>query len=370
MSLEKQIISGLLENDNQPMAAGAMQDLVGAERTTLFRRLSALADAGVILTEGVGRHRKYYLNVDSDAFVEWDLKQPPDRRSMVQYNPRVLDEYRPNVTAFLAPDQRKQMLAASAYGGGPVDDDGYRRILDSLIIDLSFASSNLENVQISWLDTKTLLEYGEKPEGLSDFQLRIVLNHKEAIRYMIQNKLAFVRRDIFDLHSLLISGLMNEPGTEGRIRTKVVGFTDSRYFPLSNPHQLSEEFEKFLQKASEIEDPFERAIFAMAFISYLQPFQDGNKRTARLATNLPLIDARLAPFSFADIKKSDYMFGLLAFYERGRTSFLAGAFFNSYLKTAQRYGELMKIAQDGGILNTVTLSEEPEPIPAVRKPRP
>jgi len=41
----------------------------------------------------------------------------------------------------------------------------YERVLASLSIDLTHASSNLENVNISWLDTKILIEFGERPEA-------------------------------------------------------------------------------------------------------------------------------------------------------------------------------------------------------------
>ena len=58
----------------------------------------------------------------------------------------------------------------------------------------------------------------------------------------------------------------------------------------------------------------------------------------------------MAPFSFTDLRKVDYMFGLLAFYERGRHDFLAEAFVSAYQKTASRYAELLEYIQQGGSL--------------------
>lgn len=55
----------------------------------------------------------------------------------------------------------------------------YRRVINSLLIDLSYASSRLEDVRISWLGTKTLIELGERPAGLTDREHRIVMNHNE-----------------------------------------------------------------------------------------------------------------------------------------------------------------------------------------------
>ncbi|HUG72665.1 MAG TPA: Fic family protein, partial [Steroidobacteraceae bacterium] len=143
------------------------------------------------------------------------------------------------------------------------------------------------------------------------------------------------------------------PAAEGAVRTVVVRFDDSRYLPPDNPHQLREAFEQFCEKAQAIGNPHEQAFFTMAFIPYLQPFQDGNKRTSRLGMNIPLVKASLAPFSFADIMRRDYMLGLLAFYERGRHQILADAFVQAYGKSASRYAELVMHINAGGLLGSL-----------------
>jgi len=124
--------------------------------------------------------------------------------------------------------------------------------------------------------------------------------------------------------------------------------------PPDNPHLLKEAFEQFCEKANLINHPFEQAFFTMTFIPYLQPFQDGNKRTSRLAMNIPLLKNQLAPFSFADLRKRDYMFGMLAFYERGEHQFLANTFVNAYQKAAPRYAALVDYIQQGGVLGMLT----------------
>lgn len=72
----------------------------------------------------------------------------------------------------------------------------------------------------------------------------------------------------------------------------------------------------------------------MAFISYLQPFLDVNKRTGRLACNVPLLKNRLAPLSFLELDKEVYVGGLLAFYELDRAQ---NAYIQGYIATASRY---------------------------------
>jgi Fic family protein len=50
-------------------------------------------------------------------------------------------------------------------------------------------------------------------------------------------------------------------------------------------------------------------------LSYLQAFEDVNKRTARLSCNMPFIKHNLCPLSFADLPKDDYTAALLIVYE-------------------------------------------------------
>lgn len=319
------------------------------------RDWSALELSGLFESEGSTKSRRYRLRTDSLEYLEWDLTRPPELRRPVPYNFDFLRDYVPNVTQWLPDDALQQLQTGEFYSPADVNAEDYRRILNALIIDLSFASSVLENVNISWLDTKTLIEFGERPKGLTDHEMRIVLNHKNAIEFMRDNRgqLFVSRRDVFDIHKLVSAGLLGNPEDSGRIRKSPVFFDTSRYRPIDNSFVLGEQFDIFCGKAGEIENPHEQALFAMAFIPYLQPFQDGNKRTSRLAMNIPLINASLPPLSFTSMNKRDYMFSLLALYERGRVDLLANAYVRAYKNSAEKYGEIMRFLGDGGTLTTL-----------------
>jgi Fic family protein len=270
----------------------------------------------------------------------------------------VLSGYEPGKTRWLSKSQKKT-LHSIAQPRFKADENAYRRVMNSLLIDLAYASSRLEDVHISWLDTKTLVELGERPEGLTDKEYRIVMNHKTAIQFICENRAALdlSKRNVCDVHKLLSHGLLGNPEDEGRIRRSLVYFTESAYKPLDNPFTLGEQLNLFCDKANAIADPFERAFFTMAMIPYLQPFQDGNKRTSRLCMNMPLLRESLAPFSFSQIDRRAYVFGLLAFYERGRPEFLAGVFFDTYVKSAPKYTELLNVVHDGGIISTLEVDQ-------------
>jgi len=355
---QQAILDEFLQDPEQALSVSDLMPVVNVERTTLFRDLSAMVEVGVLVAEASTRARTYRLNPSSDDYLRWDLSRPPQQRAEVRYNPDLLANYQPNQSFLLSTEQRQRLAAVGTLKDSEPLEAGrnYTRLIATLLIDLAHASSNLENVPISWLDTKTLLEFGEHPDGLNETELKIVLNHKAAISHLTSYaaNMQLVQRDLFDLYALIADGLIAEVSAIGRLRSRVVRFSDSRYLPPDNPHLLKEAFDLFCEKATQIEDPFEQAFFAMTFLPYLQPFQDGNKRTSRLSMNIPLLKNHLAPFSFTDLRKRDYMFGLLAFYERGRHEFLADAFVKAYQTTAPRYAELVSYVQQGGMLGMLS----------------
>ncbi len=351
---QQRIINSFLETPNETKSIGDFANF-GLERTTVFRDIKKLVLAGLLDPEG----KAYRINKDSDAYLQWDLSRAPHYREPVRYNPDLLGGYKPNSTFLLSDNQLGELEQAGKVPGvteAKAQGKLYERLLASLLIDLTHASSNLENVPISWLDTKTLIEFGEKPQGLNEQQMRIVLNHKAAISFLKEHgaNLSLAKRDLLDIHSLLIDGLLGDPSAAGALRSVVVRFDDSKYLPPDNPQQLKEIFDAFCEKANAIKNPFEQAFFVMLFIPYIQPFQDGNKRTSRIAMNIPLVNHALAPFSFSDIRGRDYTFGLLAFYERGKPNFLANAFTAAYKQSAARYAALVTHVNEGGLLGTIS----------------
>ena len=111
----------------------------------------------------------------------------------------------------------------------------------------------------------------------------------------------------------------------------------SVFHPLAVPERIDELFGLLLETAAEIEDPFEQAFFLMVHLPYLQPFDDVNKRVSRLGANIPLIRENLAPLSFVDVPRSDYISGTLAIYELNRVELLRDVFAWAYERSCQRH---------------------------------
>jgi hypothetical protein len=109
------------------------------------------------------------------------------------------------------------------------------------------------------------------------------------------------------------------------------------YSPLDDRFAIEEEFDILIQKAAAITDPFEQSFFLLVHIAYLQAFEDVNKRTSRIASNIPLLKADLAPMSFLTMNDSDYIDGLIGIYELNNVSLLRDVYIDAYLTSAENY---------------------------------
>ncbi len=333
-------------------------------RRTLQRRLADLATARRIVKTGKGRAVKYrlapitgesrttqsqsaeavgeiYVPLSPEsAGIKAYVRQPRQQRRPVSYNLEFLEQYRPNQTAYLPEPLRAQL---HTMGRSPMDHAPAgtfaRDILNRLLIDLSWASSRLEGNTYSRLDTERLIEFGQAAEGKDALETQMILNHKAAIEFLVQDadRIGFNPETIIALHALLSDGLLPDPQACGRLRRRPVEIGGSVYLPIALPQRLEELFAIILGMAAEIIDPFEQAFFAMVHLPYLQPFEDVNKRVSRLAANISLIQRNLCPLSFIDVPERAYVDAILGVYELNRIELLRDVFVWAYERSCQQY---------------------------------
>ncbi len=306
--------------------------------STVWRALRRLVDGGRLQVSGKGRATGY--TIAGAAVVRAHLATPYNRRTPVGYRPGFLDAYVPNRTFYLPEADRVRLREAGRPIGGPMAAGTYaRRILERLLVDLSWASSRMEGNTYDILQTERLIRYGEEAAGKNRREALMILNHKEAIQYVVDHldEIEPRRVDLFGIHALLSDGLLADPGMAGRLRVGAVGITHSSYRPLDDAVSIDEEFDILLAKSAEIADPFERSFFLLVHIPYLQAFVDVNKRTSRVAANIPLLKAGLAPMSFLTMDDGDYVNGLIGVYELNDVALLREAYIGAYPASAERY---------------------------------
>ncbi|MEN9867575.1 MAG: hypothetical protein RL748_3165, partial [Pseudomonadota bacterium] len=180
---------------------------------------------------------------------------------------------------------------------------------------------------------------GHAADGKRVLETLMILNHKTAIEMLLDNidTMQFDRFTILNLHAALSENLLEKKRDEGRLRQHPVGIGHSSYRPLSLPQTLETMFNLMLEKANQIQDPFEQSFFIMVHLPYLQPFADVNKRTSRLAANLPLLKANLCPLTFLDVQEASYVEATLGVYELRRVELLRDLYVEAYQRSSQEY---------------------------------
>lgn len=267
------------------------------------------------------------------------VEAPLYTRLPATYREEWLESYLPNQSTYLTPKQREELAALGKrdpiYGRASTY---IKKIYDRLLIDFSFNSSRLEGNTYTLADTERLLLHGAAAPGKPNAERVMILNHKEAITYLVRNVDALQPDEttVRTLHYLLADSLI-APGAAGQIREESIRVGGTTYAPLDGRERLTTLLIRLLEKARAISDPFEQSFFLLVHISYLQAFIDVNKRTARLASIIPLIRGDYVPQSFVEMDQDAYLKATIAVYEFNEVGPLADVYAWSYQRTCQRF---------------------------------
>ena len=337
-------------------------------RRTAQRQIAKFIDEGRVIAHGKGRARRYFgvdaphkagmqtnnrdafpafipVSADSQDILSY-INLPLESRKLVGYQLDFLNSYQPNKTWYLSESLRRQLHKMGKTTDSQKPAGTYSRaILNRLLIDLSWASSHLEGNTYSRLDTRELIEHGRSAQGKAAIETQMILNHKSAIELLVENidTAEFNHYTLMNIHSTLSENLLPNPADEGRIRQHAIDIGKSIYRPLSVPAQVEDALKIVLSMASQIGDAFEQSFFMMVHLPYLQPFADINKRTSRLAANLPLFRANLCPLTFLDVPEQAYSRAMLGVYEMARVELLRDLYVWAYERSTQEY---LAIKQD------------------------
>ncbi len=365
---EKDQILAALERNGRYLSPSEINKSTGLDLKShvLRDRLKHLVSEGKVKKQGIAKGTRYKttksqtavgrmtlptVSIKARGEVTFPLPEPAKEvlqyveaplqsRNPVGYNRVFLDGYEPNVTHYLATAEKEELEKI----GRPEDQvqpagTFARKILNRLLIDLSFNSSRLEGNTYSFLETERLIQDGLPAAGKNPEETQMILNHKGAIEFLAEpaDDVGLNRITITNLHAYLAENLLGNPAAEGRLRTVPVDIGQSSYVPTAIPQVIEECFDLILRKAEQIQNPFEQALFVLVQLPYLQPFEDVNKRVSRLAANIPLFRNNLCPLSFTDVPMRIYMQGLLGVYELNDISLFKEVFKWAYRRSASRY---------------------------------
>lgn len=315
-----------------------LQRFPAVSRSTINRRLKMMVLAGELKVLNAGKATRYrsarpYSISSVREYLAVDFRARP----VAVFQEALLAPI-PEIDA----DQAARLGKIQALAR-PLD----RRFLADFLIDLSWASSLLEGSTYSSLDTEALVQYGERnPEKPAEDAL-LALNHSRAITHLWDNRslsvstLCKVHELLTDNHQLpeAIDSDHFLPAAQRGVprEDEEVNLARSAYQPPCRPGSgyVAQAFETLVQTANLL-SPVQAAFYLMTRIPYLQVFANGNKRTARLAANIPLLNAGLLPISFVDMRKADYIEAMAAFYELGDVQLMQDVFVSGYIRSIIR----------------------------------
>jgi Fic family protein len=329
---------------NEPIGTSDILEKIAQKVSipTLNRELVRLKEEKFIVSEGNGPGTKYRANlkglvcanINMDDYFKIDVDS---RKVIEKYNPAIFESLKDlplftkseiSLLDKLTLSYQKKIQHTSIAN--------YKREFERLMIELSWKSSQIEGNTYDLLDTEQLLKYNIPAPNHTQEEATMLLNHKAAIEYTRENADLFNQLSmskIVDIHTLLTQKL----GISKSIRNRLVRITGTKYTPPDNQFVIEEAVENLCKSVNAIDNTFEKALRTLLLISYIQPFDDGNKRTARVTANALLMAADKCPLSYRSISPSEYKKSILLFYEMNNVTAFKKIFINQYQFAVENY---------------------------------
>jgi len=307
---------------------------------TVKRMVNELMNNFYVYAEGKARATRYYASalfapVDLDEYYS---KEVDEREVQTGYNFDLIPNVLSKVALFTKEemDELNALQTQFAENFSSLSEEQKRREMERLGIDLSWKSSQIEGNTYSLLETERLLKEKQTAAGKTKEEAIMLLNHKDALDFIVANPdylqhLTISR--IEDIHSLLIKEL----GVDRNIRTRRVGITGTNYRPIDNEFQIREALQQTCDLVNARDNVFEKALYILALLSYIQAFNDGNKRVARITSNAILIANKYCPVSFRTVDSIDYKKAMLLFYEQNNISAFKQIFIEQFRFAVNTY---------------------------------
>lgn len=289
---------------------------------TLKRMIAAGIKAGDIVAEGKARATRYRLSPQAQLLMPLNLDtyfalEVDERQVQSSYNFELINGLLAETRLFSDKEQSHLDALQDEFRQhvSELTDNEYRKEMERLGIDLSWKSSQIEGNTYTLLETERLLRESKTAEGKTREEAVMLLNHKDALSFVLDNPdylKELTVSHIEDIHQLLTKELSIDKG----LRRHRVGITGTNYHPLDNEFQIREAMREACELINSKSNIFEKALLTLVLLSYIQPFSDGNKRTARITSNAILIANDYCPLSFRSVDSIDYKKAMLIFYEQ------------------------------------------------------
>ena len=341
---QQEIMGIMLEKGSMSSSAiHAEMARVGTEVSlvTVKRMLSEMVKLGALAVTGSGRAVRYQVTIQGRILTDIDAKkycavEPDKRYGASGYNFDLFDGLSDDI--FDEEELKRLDDSTKEYNDRAADVSAtlQKKELERLVVELAWKSSRIEGNTYTLLDTEKLILENKEAPGHGKDEARMILNHKNAFYFIWEHSAKFKTFDLSNLEQLHAI-IVKDSGVNLGLRKGLVGVTGSKYRPLDNAYQIREAVAALLRAVAKMKTPYAKALLALAGISYVQPFEDGNKRTSRLTADALLLAHGCAPLSYRSVDENEYREAMLVFYELNSIVPIKKIFIAQYEFAAKNY---------------------------------
>lgn len=332
---QKKILVILAEKAlSRPEINMALEVVYSVSKITLLRDLNYLVGLGIIKKEGTGNSIRYFFAEQNPLLKFIDIKEyfsdqrSRDQSDKISFNFGIFE----NLANLIEPSDLKEFKISNIKLSDQeekLDPTIFWREIERFTIEFSWKSSRIEGNTYSLLETEILIKQSKVASGHSQYEAVMILNHKKAIDYFLKARNQFkiiTLSQILNLQSILTKDLE----ITGGLRKNPVVISGTNYVPLSAKKEIEKALKELIEIINKTSKPLEKALIALSMLSYLQPFNDGNKRTARVLANAILIAHDHYPITFRNVSELNYLEALILFYEKNNLSPFKRIFLEQY----------------------------------------
>ena len=334
-------ILDLLKERGELGASSVCEYLADLSLVTVRRYLVHLTKLQFLEQVGKGRSLKYKLSKKGIVLRDYpwyDYKNLNEefRKAKTEFDFEVFDLL--NIEIFSSEEIEKLDIATKQFNQKKIDGSEtiHKKELERFVIELSWKSSRIEGNTYTLLDTEMLLKEGLKSKRNTESETRMVLNHKITFDYILKNKDSFKELSVEKIEKIH-SPLSFDLGIQNGFRNFNVGITGTLYRPLPNKELIEKAFENLVKLINNTENSYAKALTSILLLSYIQGFEDGNKRTSRLVGNAILLANNLAPLSYRTTEEDEYKTATLIFYEQNSVEAFKKIFIEQYIFSCNTY---------------------------------
>lgn len=309
---------------------------------TISRDLSELTELKYLQRNGSGRSTKYSLSTETLFFRPIDYQKyfeiETDKRDIINNFNIEIFSLLSKLSIFTQKEQNQLEILDLKFrkNYSQLSPIIIKKEIERVTIELSWKSSVIEGNTYSLLETERLIKEGTETKGKKKEEAIMLLNHKKALDFVFENKKLFKiinRSKIEQLHKIITQDL----NITNNLRKTLVGVTGTKFKPLDNQFQIIEAIDKFCKLINNTQNIFSKSLLSIILLSYIQPFEDGNKRTSRILGNAILIANNSFPLPLRSVDENLYKKATLLFYEQNNLNLFKQIFLDQCNFSVENY---------------------------------